>query len=209
MWECAVAPSIPVKRRPRRHVREKPRNRARNLVLLSSIVPRASLTPLGFQERGELGVCSGNSSSSGESLVVYRQQLGPGQADGHSGDLQRQTGHDHLHVLCPGRHHRALRDCRLPSANIVVSYQGVQSNAVVFQVKPANPAIFTRNSSGEGDALSSASRTLPYSGLSAGRAGRRADSVRSRQLSLVVTDTATAPHTLRGARCNPCGLHRP
>jgi uncharacterized protein (TIGR03437 family) len=41
----------------------------------------------------------------------------------------------------------------LPTVDITVTYNGTASNAEVFQVKPANPAIFTLNGSGTGDAV--------------------------------------------------------
>jgi uncharacterized protein (TIGR03437 family) len=134
-----------------------------NFVLVSSIVPVPSLTPQGFQSAASYAPTSSNGISPGELLVIYGQQLGPAQLTTGNGTFPTTlagtqvtfsgkpapiiyTSSGQISVIAP------YGIAALPTVNVVVSYQGVQSNAAVFQVKPANPAIFTLNSSGAGDA---------------------------------------------------------
>jgi uncharacterized protein (TIGR03437 family) len=41
----------------------------------------------------------------------------------------------------------------LPSIDVVVTYNNLASNTVIYPVKPANPAIYTQNGSGTGDGI--------------------------------------------------------
>jgi len=134
-----------------------------NFVVVSSVVPVPSLTALGFQSAASFASTSSNGISPGELLVIYGQQLGPAQLTTGNGAFPTTlagtqvtfsgkpapiiyTSAGQVSVVAP------YGIAGLPTVNIVVSYQGVASNAEVFQVKPANPAIFTLNSSGTGDA---------------------------------------------------------
>src|SRR5579862_9134485 len=112
--------------------------------MVSSIVPVPSLTSLGFQSAASFASTSSNGISPGELLVIYGQQLGPAQLTTGNGTFPATlagtqvtfsgklapiiyTSAGQVSVVAP------YGIAGLPTVNVVVSYQGVQSNAEVFQ----------------------------------------------------------------------------
>jgi uncharacterized protein (TIGR03437 family) len=137
-------------------------------VLISSIAQVPVLTTAGFQNAASYlsNSASGIGISPGEILVIYGQGLGPAQLTPFTvtnGALSTTlagtqvlfnnkpapiiyTSAGQVSVIAP------VSFASLPTVDVTVTYQGVTSNAPTFQVKPANPAIFTLNASGTGDA---------------------------------------------------------
>jgi uncharacterized protein (TIGR03437 family) len=137
-----------------------------NYVVVSSIVPVPVLSAAGFQSAASFASNSATGIAPGEILVIYGQGLGPTQLTSFTvtnGALSNTlagtqvtfngkaapiiyTSAGQVSVVSP------VSFASLPSVDVIVTYQGVASNTEVFQVKPANPAIFTLNASGTGDA---------------------------------------------------------
>ena len=139
-----------------------------NFVLISSIAPVPVLTTQGFESAASYVSNSGPGVgiAPGEILVIYGQGLGPSQLTTFTvtnGALSTNlagtqvlfnnkpapiiyTSATQVSVIAPAGF------ASLPTVDVTVSYQGITSNAPTFQVKPANPAIFTLNASGAGDA---------------------------------------------------------
>lgn len=136
-----------------------------SFVVVSAIVPVPSLTANGFQSAASFAESALTGISPGEFLVIYGQSLGPanlttltvtnGLVDKTLAGTQVlfngkavpviYTSTGQVSVIAP------YSISSLETVNITVTNQGVPSTALVFQVKPANPAIFTLNSSGTGD----------------------------------------------------------
>ena len=138
-----------------------------NFVLVSSIIPLPVLTPAGFVSAASYAATSSNGVSPGEILAIFGTQMGPANPVSSAitnGALPTSVGGttvtfdskpapifftsaNQVNVVVP------YGIAGLPTVDITVTYNGTTSNAEVFQVKPANPAIFTLNGSGMGDAV--------------------------------------------------------
>jgi uncharacterized protein (TIGR03437 family) len=136
-----------------------------NFVTVLSVLPVPSITSAGFQSAASFAPSSLNDISPGEFLVIYGQSLGPATLASltlNNGVVATSLGGTRVlfngtaapivytsagqvSVIAPYN----IGD--FDTINVVVEYQGVQSNAVVFRVRPSNPAIFTLNASGAGD----------------------------------------------------------
>jgi uncharacterized protein (TIGR03437 family) len=138
-----------------------------NYVLVNSIVPVPVISAQGFQSAASFASSSTNGIAPGEIVVIYGQGLGPSQLTsfqvGSDGNLVSTlagtqvlfngkpapiiyTSANQVSVIAP------TSFSILPTVTITASYNGVVSNTQVFPVRPANPAIFTLNASGTGDA---------------------------------------------------------
>ena len=138
-----------------------------SFLIVSSIVPVPSITAAGFESAASYAQTQNNGIAPGELLVIYGQQLGPTTLatgtitnnvlnnslagtqvlfNGKAAPLY-YTSAGQISVVAP------YSIAGLPTVDVVVSYNGVQSNTAVFQVKAANPAIFTQNVSGTGDGV--------------------------------------------------------
>ncbi|MES1257213.1 MAG: peptidylprolyl isomerase [Acidobacteriota bacterium] len=138
-----------------------------NFVTVLSVLPVPSLTAPGFQSAASFASSSLTGISPGEFLVIYGQTLGPadlttlmlnnGVAATSLAGTQVlfngvaapvvYTSAGQISVIAPYN----ISD--FETINVSVVNQGVQSNTLVFPVKPANPAIFTLNSTGTGDGV--------------------------------------------------------
>jgi len=139
-----------------------------NFLLVTSIVPVPSITAPGFQSAASYASSSLTGISPGEIVTIFGQALGPAQLTSFtvpaSGPVANSlagtqvlfngqaapviyTSAGQLSVVAP------YGIGSLPTVSIIVSYNGTQSNTLVFPVKPANPAIFTLNASGTGDGV--------------------------------------------------------
>jgi uncharacterized protein (TIGR03437 family) len=138
-----------------------------NFVLVNSIIPLPVLTPAGFVSAASYAATSTNGVSPGEILAIFGTQMGPANPVSSTitnGALPTSvagttvtfdskpapiffTYANQVNVVVP------YSIAGLPTVDITVTYNGTASNAEVFQVKPANPAIFTLNALGTGDAV--------------------------------------------------------
>ncbi len=139
-----------------------------NFVLVNSIVPVPALTPPGFESGASFASSSSTGIAPGEIITIFGQTLGPTALTtltiGSNGVVTNSlagtqvffngvaapviyTSAGQISVVAPA----AIGS--LPTVSVYVNYQGTQSNTLNFPVRPANPAIFTLNSSGTGDGV--------------------------------------------------------
>ena len=138
-----------------------------NFVLVNYIIPVPAITPASITSAASYAATSGNGVSPGELLAIFGSQMGPPQpviATIANGALPTSlsgttvtfdskpapiffTSTGQINVVVP------YSIAGLPTVDITVNYNGTASNAEVFQVKLANPAVFTLNGSGTGDAV--------------------------------------------------------
>ena len=138
-----------------------------NFITISSIVPVPALTAPGFESAASAASTSTTGIAPGEFLAIYGQNLGPapfvtltldskGNALNSIGGTQVLfDGTPGIMVLSSVGQVNVVAPFNLDgksSVNVTVTNGGIASNAVQFPVVAANPAIFTLNSSGKGDA---------------------------------------------------------
>jgi uncharacterized protein (TIGR03437 family) len=131
------------------------------------IIPVPAITPASISSAASYAPTSGNGVSPGELLAIFGSQMGPAQPvvatltnnalptslAGTTVTFDSKpapiffTSAGQINVVVP------YSIAGLPTVNITVTYNGTASNIEAFQVKPANPAIFTLNGSGTGDAV--------------------------------------------------------
>jgi uncharacterized protein (TIGR03437 family) len=138
-----------------------------NFVLVNYIIPVPTITPASILSAASYAATSANGVSPGELLAIFGSQMGPTDpvvATIANGALPTSlagttvtfdskpapiffTSSGQINVVVP------YEIAGLPTVDITVTYNGTASNLEAFQVKPANPAIFTLNGSGAGDAV--------------------------------------------------------
>jgi uncharacterized protein (TIGR03437 family) len=137
-----------------------------NYVLVTSILPVPTLSQAGVESAASFASNLSTGVSPGELLVIYGSALGPSQLttltvnngvvsnslggtqvtfDGKPAPII-YTSSGQISVVAP------YSISSLPSIDIQLTYNGTLSNQITLPVKPANPAIFTLNASGTGDA---------------------------------------------------------
>ncbi|HKD05151.1 MAG TPA: peptidylprolyl isomerase [Bryobacteraceae bacterium] len=137
-------------------------------IVVQSIVPVPTITSAGFLSAASYAPNSTTGISPGEILTVFGEGMGPSQLatftvpasgpiatnlagtqvffNGQAAPLI-YTSNGQLSVIAP----YSIGD--LPTVSVSMSYNGIQSGALNFPVKAANPAIFTLNASGSGDGV--------------------------------------------------------
>jgi uncharacterized protein (TIGR03437 family) len=138
-----------------------------NFILVTSIVPVPTFTSANVTSAASFAASSANGVSPGELLAIFGNQMGPAKPvvaaitnDALPTSLAGTTvtfdskpaplfftSAGQINVVVP------YSIAGLPSVDITVTYNGIASNVEAFQVKAANPAIFTLNGSGTGDAV--------------------------------------------------------
>lgn len=138
-----------------------------NYVLVSSISLIPVLTAPGVLSAASYASNSLTGISPGEIIAIFGQGMGPSDpvsAAVTNGSLPTTVSGvqvtfngqpaplyfvsaTQINVIAP------VTVASLPSVDIVVTYNGVASNTLIFPVRPANPAIFTQNGAGTGDGI--------------------------------------------------------
>jgi len=138
-----------------------------NYVVVSSIQPVPVLTAPGFLSAASFASNSLTGIAPGEIVAIFGQGMGPTTpvvATVTNGALPTTLANvqvtfnnkpaplyfvsaNQINVIAPAGF------SALPSVDIIVTYNSIASNTLVFPVKPANPAIFTQNGSGTGDGI--------------------------------------------------------
>ena len=134
--------------------------------MVNSIVPIPAITAPGFEIGASFASSSTTGIAPGEIITIFGQALGPATLAtltiGSNGVVTNSlagtqvffngvaapviyTSAGQISVVAP------VAIGTLPTVSVYVNYQGTQSNTLTFPVRPANPAIFTLNSSGTGD----------------------------------------------------------
>jgi len=140
---------------------------AGNYVLVTSIQQVPVLTAPGFLSSASFASSSLTGISPGEIVAIFGQGMGPSTPviatitngalpttlagvqvtfNGKPAPLYFVSA-GQINVIAPASF------STLPSVDVVVTYNNVASNQLVFPVRPANPAIFTQNGSGSGDGI--------------------------------------------------------
>jgi len=154
-----------------------------NPIVVSSIVPIPVFTAGGFESAASFASSSTTGISPGEVLTIFGSGLGPSQLTtltiDSNGVVTKSlagtqvtfngtpapviyTSANQISVVAP------YSISTLPVVSIAVSYNGVAAgNTLSFNVKAANPAIFTLNSSGSGDGVIVRYQGAGYSVISA------------------------------------------
>ncbi|MEP6715482.1 MAG: peptidylprolyl isomerase, partial [Terriglobia bacterium] len=139
-----------------------------NFVLVTSIVQLPVLTNASYEDAASAVLSNTTGIAPGEFLAIYGTSLGPSQLttltldsngvvtnslagtqvlfNGTPGAMI-YTSSNQISVIAP------YSIAGASSVNLSVVYQGVTSSTFYFPVIPANPAIFTLNSSGKGDGV--------------------------------------------------------
>jgi uncharacterized protein (TIGR03437 family) len=140
-----------------------------NYIFVNSIAPIAPVTSAAsFQSAATFASLSTTGISPGEIITLYGTELGPTQLTtlqlDSTGTLVTNVleGTQVLFNSIPGPMiftSTGQISTIVPygiagqsTVNVVVSYLGQQTNSITFKVVPANPGLFTLNSSGKGDA---------------------------------------------------------
>jgi uncharacterized protein (TIGR03437 family) len=156
-YSCPVAGSCPL-------------IKADNFVLVTSVTPIApATTAASFQDAATFASLSATGISPGEIITLYGTDLGPAQVANleldATGTLVTNLleGTQVLFNNIPGPMiftYTGQVAVVVPyeiagqsTVNVVVSYLGLQTSSVTFNVVPATPGVFTLNNSGRGDAV--------------------------------------------------------
>jgi uncharacterized protein (TIGR03437 family) len=138
-----------------------------NYVVVSSIQQVPVLTAPGFTSSASYASSSLTGISPGEIIAIFGAGMGPATPaiatvtnnalptslagvtvtfNGKAAPLYFVSA-GQINVIAPASF------ASLPSVDIVVTYNNVVSNTLIFPVRPANPAIYTQNGTGSGDGI--------------------------------------------------------